>query len=114
MRISILRIPDDALVIRGGRNQTRDIQRGTGTHPAGITGVSVESAEGVTVLELAKTIPHRQIGITTVAEVRKAGGDVVRTTGRSPYHATLIGLTPEQVSKLLTPTVPNPGREQRR
>ena len=23
----------------------------------------------------------------------------VRTTGRSPYHATLTGLTPEQVSK---------------
>ena len=47
------------------------------------------------------------------AEVRKAGGDVVRTAGRSPYHATLTGLTPEQVSKLLTPAVPNPGRERR-
>ena len=114
MRISISRIPDGALVIRGGRNQTRDIQRGTGTHPAGITGVSVESAEGVPVAELATTIPHRQVGMTTVAEVRKAGGDVVRTTGRSPYHATLTGLTPEQVSKLLTPTVPNPGKEKRR
>ena len=52
--------------------------------------------------------------MTTVAEIRKAGGDVVRTTGRSPYHETLTGLTPEQVSKLLTPTVPNPGKEQRR
>ncbi|MCY4554314.1 MAG: flavoredoxin [Candidatus Poribacteria bacterium] len=112
MRISISRIPDDALVIRGGRNQTRDIQRGTSRHPAGIIGVSVECAEGVPVAELAQTIPHRQVGITTVAEVRKAGGDVARTTGRSPYHATLTGLTPEQVSKLLTPTVPNPGKEQ--
>jgi len=46
--------------------------------------VSVESAKGVSVAELAKTIPHGQIGITTVAEVRKAGGDVVRTTGGSP------------------------------
>ena len=63
--------------------------------------------------ELSQTIPHRQIGITTVAEVRKAGGDVVRTAGRSPYHATLTGLTPEQVSKLLTPTVSNPGRERK-
>lgn len=67
-----------------------------------------------TLAELAKTIPHGQVGVTTVAEVRKAGGDVVRTTGRSSYHATLTGLTPEQVSKLLTPTIPNPGREQRR
>ena len=114
MRISTSRIPDDALVIRGGKNQAQDIQRGTGTHPAGITGVSVESAKGVPVSELAKTIPHRQIGMTTVAEVRKAGGDVVQTTGRSPYHATLTGLTPEQVSELLTPTIPNPGREKRR
>ena len=114
MQISISRIPDDALVVRDGKNQTQDIQRGTGTHPAGITGVSVECAEDVPAAELAKTIPHRQIGMTTVAEVRKAGGDVVRTTGRSPCHATLTGLTPEQVSKLLTPTVPNPGKEQRK
>ncbi len=113
MEISSLRIPDDALVVRGGKNQASDIQRGTGTHPAGVTGVSVESAEGVSVTELVQTIPHRQIGITTVAEVRKAGGDVVRTAGRSPHHATLTGLTPEQVSKLLTPTVSNPGRERR-
>ena len=113
MRISISRIPDDALVIRGGKNQTQDIQRGTSRHPVGITGVSVECAEGVPVAELANTIPHRQVGMTTVAEVRKTGGDVVRTAGRSPYHATLTELTPEQVSKLLTPTVPNPGRERR-
>ena len=114
MRIGISRIPDDALVIRGGKNQTRDIQRGIAMHPVGITGVSVESAEGIPVAELAKTIPHRQIGMTTVAAVREAGGDVVRTSGRSPYHATLTGLEPEHVSKLLTPTFPNPGREKRR
>lgn len=114
MQISISRIPDDALVIRGGKNQTQDIQRGTGRHPAGVTGVSVECAEDVSAAELAQTIPHRQVGMTTVAEVRKAGGDVVRTIGRSPYHATLTGLTPEQVSELLTPTFPNPGREERK
>ncbi len=105
MEISSFRIPSDAFVVRGGKNQASDIQRGTGTHPVGVTGVSVES--------LAQTIPHGQIGITTVAEVRKAEGDVVRTAGRSPHHATLTGLTSEQVSKLLTPTVPNPGRERR-
>ena len=114
MRISFSRIPDNALVIRGGRNQTQDIQRGTSRHPAGIIGVSVECAEDIPIAELAQTIPHRQVGMTTVAEVRKVGGDVVRTTGRSPYHAALTGLAPEQVSKLLTPTVPNPGKEQTR
>ncbi len=113
MEISSLRIPDHALVIRGGKNHVIDIQRGIGTHPDGITDVLLESAEGVPVAKLAQTIPHRQIGITTVAEVRKAGGDVIRTAGRSPYHATLTGLAPEQVSKLFTPTVSNPGRKRR-
>ncbi len=53
----------------------------SGTHPPGVTGVSVESAEGISVAKLAQTIPHSQISITTVAEVREAGGDVVRTAG---------------------------------
>jgi hypothetical protein len=51
--------------------------------------------------------PHGQIGVTTVGEVRKAGGDVIRTSGRG-YHATLTGLTSEQISNLLTPTIPKP------
>ena len=76
-----------------------------------MTGVSVECALGVSVAELAAAIPHGQIGVTTVRAVRQAGGDVVRTTGRSAYHATLTGLTPEQGSGLLTPTIPNPARE---
>ena len=104
------RIPDEALVVRGGRNRPEDIERGTGTHPSGITGVSVESAAGVAVADLAKLIPHGKVGVTTVGEVRKAGGDVIRTTGRSPYHATLTGLTPEQASRLLMPIMPNPAR----
>lgn len=97
-------------MVRGGRNRPEDIERGTATHPSGITGVSVESAAGVAVADLAKLIPHGQVGVTAVSEVRKAGGDVIRTTGRSPYHATLTGLTPEQASRLLTPTMPNPAR----
>ena len=104
------KIPDEALVVRGGRNLPADIIRGTATHPSGVTGVSVESAVRVNVAELAASIPHGQVGVTTVGDVRKAGGDVIRTTGRSPYHATLTGLTPEQVSRLLTPTIPNPAR----
>lgn len=101
-------IPDDALVVRGGRNRPEDIRRSTGTHPSGVTGVSVECAAGLAVAELAAAIPHGQVGVTTVGDVRKAGGDVIRTSGRSPNHATLTGLTPEQASKLLTPTISNP------
>lgn len=106
------RISDDALVVRGGKNRPEDIRRGNGIHPSGITGVSVESGEGVSISELARTIPHGRVGVTTAGEIRKAGGDVVRTSGRSPYHATLTGLTAEQVSELFAPTIPNPAREK--
>ena len=99
------RIPDDALVVRGGRNQPEDLRRGTGLHPSGVTGVSVECREGKSVEELAAAIPHGQIGVTTVGAVRAAGGEVVRTTGRSTHHATLTGVSPEEASRLLTPTI---------
>ena len=99
-------------MVRGGRNRPDDIARGTGTHPSGVTGISVESAAGLTIAELAKLIPHGQVGVTTVGAVRKLGGDVIRTAGRSLHHATLTGLTPEQISFLLTPTVPNPARDK--
>ena len=103
-------LPDEALVVRGGRNQPDDIERGTATHPSGITGISVECAAGATVEQLAAVIPHGQVGVTTVGKIRQLGGDVVRTSGRSPNHATASGLTPEQASRLLTPTQPNPAR----
>jgi hypothetical protein len=104
------RIPDEALVVRGGRNQPEDLRRGTRTHPSGVTGVSVECAEGLSVEELAAAIPHGQVGVTTVGAIRAAGGDVVRTSGRSPNHATVTGLSPEDASRLLTPTVANPAK----
>ena len=103
-------ISDDALVIRGGRNRPVDLERGTGTHPNRTTGVSVECGSGLSVEELAASIPHGQIGVTTVSAVRALGGDVVQTKGRSPHHATLTGLSPEDMSELLTPTMRNPAR----
>ncbi len=106
--VTVANIPDDAWVVRGGRNQPDDIELRTATHPSGVTGVSVESAAGLSVKELAASIPHGQVGVTKVGAVRAAGGDVVGTSGRSPHHATLTGLSPDQASRLLTPTVSNP------
>lgn len=105
------RIPDEALVVRGGKNRSEDIWRGIGTHPSGVTGISVESGVELSVGELALMIPHGQVGVTTVGAVRQAGGDVIRTSGRSPNHATLTGLSPEKISDLLTPTMPNPSKK---
>jgi hypothetical protein len=103
-------IPDDVLVVRGGRNQPEDIERGVGTHPSGVLGGSVECAAGVSLDQIAKSLPHKRIGVTTVGAVRGKGGNVVRTSGRSLYHATLVGLDPQETSRLLTPTIPNPAR----
>jgi hypothetical protein len=103
-------IPNEAFVVRGGRNRPEDIQRAIGTHPSGITGISVKCAVELSVAELALTIPHGQVGVTTVGKVRSEGGDVIRTSGRSLNHATLTGLTPEKASLLLTPTIPNPSK----
>jgi hypothetical protein len=102
------RIPDEATVVRGGRNQPEDLRRGTRMHPSGVAGASVECAVGLSVQELAAGIPHGQIGVTTVGAIRVAGGNVLRTSGRGPHHATMVGLTPVQASRLLTPTVANP------
>ena len=104
------KIPDNALVVRGERNLPEDIQRGTGIHPSGVTGISVECAEGVSIGELCIAIPHWKVGVTTVGEVRRYGGDVIRTSGRTSYHATLTGLTPKQASRLLTPVTQNPAQ----
>ena len=103
-------IPDEAAVVRGGRNQPEDIQRGIGTHPSGAKGISVECAAGIPIEELTAAIPHNQVGVTTAGAVRRARGDVVRTSGRSPHHATLTGLNAAEASALLTPTVPNPAK----
>lgn len=105
------RISDKAVVVRGGRNRPEDIRRGIGTHPSGVAGISVECGEGVSVQELSASIPHGQIGVTTVGAVREAGGDVIRTSGRSRYHATLTGLIPDEISLLLTPTTSNPSKQ---
>ena len=97
-------------MVRGGRNLAEGLARGLATHPSGVTGVSVECDVGVSVETLAAAVPHRRIGMTTAGAVRAAGGDVVRTAGRSPRHATLTGLSPEDASRLLTPTRSNPAR----
>lgn len=56
--MTVEKIPDEALVVRGGRNRLEDIERGIGTHPSGVTGISVESAIGLSIGQLAAKIPH--------------------------------------------------------
>ncbi|MEO6862557.1 MAG: hypothetical protein ABI180_13680 [Microcoleus sp.] len=60
-KIPVEIIANEALVVRGGRNYPEDIQRAIGTHPSGITGISVECAVELSVAELALAIPHGQV-----------------------------------------------------
>ena len=117
------RLPDDALVVRGGQNLPENFARGSGVTvdaEGKLDGVSVNSAAGTGLPELTAPnpatgypgIPHRRVGVTTVGTVRAAGGEVAPSPTRTnPHHARLSGLTPERASELFRPTVRNPAHE---
>src|SRR5262245_12110570 len=117
-------LPDDALVVRGGQNLPESFAQGSGVavgEDGRVQSVSVNSAAGLSVAALTAPnpttgypgIPHNQVGVTTVGEVRARGGDVVPSPSRNnPNHATLSGLTPEEASELFRPLVPNPSRRK--
>jgi hypothetical protein len=116
------RLPDDAFVVRGGQNLPENFAQGSGVviDPGGkLQGVSVNAAAGLSVQALTAPNPqsrypgilNNQVGVTTVGEIRAAGGDVVPSPTRAnTNHATLSGLTPEQASNLFRPTTRNPSR----
>ena len=119
-RVAAAGIADDALVVRGGGNMSpkganspEGIAAGSGTHRSGVSGFSVESANGATLCQLCGNLPHHynQVGVTTAGAIRSAGGDVLSTSGQSATHATVTGLSPQAASALMTPTrnpVPKP------
>jgi len=107
---TVEKLPDNANVVRGGLNTPESIVKGTGIHPEGVNGVSVECGT-CSVKDLAKSLPHNQIETTTVGDVRKAGGDVIKTAGKSENHATLTGLSPQKNSELLNPTFQNANKQ---
>lgn len=76
--------------------------------------MSVNSASGKSVEELSKGIRNGQVGVTTVGEVKKAGGNVETSpTKNNPNHATLSGITGKQAETLFNPTIKNPNRKQK-
>ncbi len=100
-------LPDSAQVCRGGLCKAENFINGKGvTLESGkLKGVSVNAGD-VSVSELLKNIPNNLYGSTTVGEIRKLGGDVIRDTKNS-FHSTLQGITPSQAEKLFTPTKVN-------
>jgi len=107
-------LPDDALVVRGGVNGPDNFTKGTGLliDAAGLLSeVSVQCAPGKTTWELSRPLMNGKIGVTTVREVRKAGGEVDPAPAPgNPDHCLLRGLDAAAASSLFTPTIPNPHR----
>jgi hypothetical protein len=116
------RLPDEAVVVRGGLNLPESFVRGSGVTVATdgtLRGVSVNAGAGLSVAELTAGNPrtgylgilNNQVGVTTVGAIRARGGEIDPSpTKTNPHHATLTGLTPEQASELFRPTIANPSR----
>ena len=103
---------DSDLVCRGGACKAENFNNGSGVSRASdgtLRGVSTQCRPGAAVDELAGAFKHNQVGVTTVGEIRAAGGRVT-LDGRpgNPNHATVDGLNGSNLERLFTPTIPNP------
>ena len=102
-------LPNEYNVVRGGLNTTEQLGAKIGTHPEGVTGWSVEVGPQ-SIKDLSKNLNNNQIRTSTVGEIRGAGGDVIKTSGASPYHGTATGLTAEQFNEVLKGPFRNPNK----
>ena len=105
-------VPDRALAVRGGLNTPGRFASASGAtfDEAGkVYNVSVNSAPGKSIADLAGTIPNKQIGVAEVGSIHAVGGSVQAAPREgNPYHCLVGGCTPEQFSELFTPTIKNP------
>jgi hypothetical protein len=105
-------LPDSAFVCRGGLCTADRFANGSDVTidaNGNLQGVSVNSAPNASLEELTSTIKNGQVGVTTVGDIRAAGGDVIPDpTPNNPYHCIMCGISPAQAERLFTPTTPNP------
>ncbi len=101
-------LPEGMILARGGNaaNQTADkIDAAIGpSRTPGVSGFSVQC--GMCTSEAGANLRNGQMGVTTVGDVRAAGGDAIATPGYG-NHATVTGLTGQQASPLFQ-VVKNP------
>jgi hypothetical protein len=104
------RLGDEVVLVRGGTNTAERFASGSGvtSDAAGnLSGVSVNS--GRTIEEAAQGIRNNQVGVSTVGDVRRAGGTVIRDPlPDNPSHCLMGGCTADDFSRLFTPTIKNP------
>lgn len=95
-------------------NGPDNFTQGTGvlTDAASLLGeVSVQCSPVKTIWELSHPLMNGKIGVTTLRQVREAGGEVdPAPMPGNPDHCLLRGLDAATASSLFTPTIPNPHR----
>jgi len=98
---------DDAIVVRGGNPGNFSADRFNESiqpsHTPGVVGFSVQcngcTSIDVALRDLAKFLKNKEVGVSTVGEIRRAGGGVVTTPGVGA-HATAHGLDNITASKV--------------
>ena len=83
---------DDALVVRGGISDSKNLSDNQNKDPRGH--ISANAADGLDLKTLATTpepFKNGQISITTVGEIRGIGMDVIPDpTKKNPYHVSIV------------------------
>ena len=78
-----------------------------------LQGISVNSGIRKTVEQLSRLLPQNKVCITTVGEVRAAGGDVKTSpTAHNPDHCIMHGITPQRAKEILR-VIPNPANPRK-
>lgn len=97
---------------RGGQCKADNFSGGSGVSADAdgiLTGVSTQSRVGESVETLSQPFRNGQVGVTTVGDIKRAGGSIVLDgTPRNPNHATVNGLSSSQLENLFNPTITNP------
>jgi RHS repeat-associated protein len=103
-------LPDATLVCRGGVCKAENFIAGAEKNKDGIlSGVSTQSAEGASLNVLAQPFKNEKVGITTAGEVRAAGGTITADGSiPNPNHASIDGLTGQQLESLFSNVITNP------
>lgn len=101
------------LVVKGGVGPPPQGVWGIQTFREGgvmVTGTTAHSEPGKTVAELAASTATPQVRVSSVERIRAAGGDVIptRRSPVQPFHATVIGLTLDQLDAVFDPPIPSP------
>jgi RHS repeat-associated protein len=97
----VKRIPDDAIVVRGGgpSNFASDRFKIGESRTPGVIGWSAQCAPGACAQTLANNLPNTTVAQTTASTIRAAGGDVIKTNGPGE-HVTVTGLDGNASSNL--------------